>query len=119
SYRAFLRELRFEAPRLPIYSTVTGRALSEVPLNALPDHLASQFVEPVRLQGAVDLAWRNGGRLFLECGPKWSLTSFTEGILDRREHVAQATLHPKIGEREQAARALACLAVHGHGGRWP
>lgn len=119
AYQAALRTLSFAEPSLPIWSTITGGPLSAVRPDAMPEHLASQFVEPVRLRGAIEGAHRAGGRLFVECGPKWPLTTFTEAILGEREHVAQATLHPKVGETESAARAIACLAVHGHLAGWP
>lgn len=119
SYQAALATLRFQEPALPIWSTITGAPLSAVRPDAMPEHLARQFVEPVRLRAAIEGAWRADGRLFVECGPKWPLTTFTEAILEGRDHVAQATMHPKVGELESAARALACLDVHGHLTGWP
>lgn len=113
AYRRALERLPFREPSRPIYSTVTGGPLSSIAIADLPVHLASQFVEPVRLRAAVEAAWQAGGRVFFECGPKRALTTFTEAILGEREHVAEATMHPKVGEREQAARAIACLMVHG------
>ncbi|WP_152643425.1 type I polyketide synthase, partial [Anaeromyxobacter sp. PSR-1] len=112
-YLRLLRTIPFRAPEVEIVSTVTGRSLAEVPPERFPEHLASQFVEPVRLRPAVEALHARGVRLFVECGPKWPLTTFVGQILGDRPHVAHATLHPKVGEVEQLQRALACLFVHG------
>nr|WP_280959883.1 type I polyketide synthase [Anaeromyxobacter dehalogenans] len=114
-YLRLLRTIPFRAPEVEIVSTVTGRSLAEVSPERFPEHLASQFVEPVRLRPAVDALHARGVRLFVECGPKWPLTTFVGQILGDRPHVAHATLHPKVGEVEQLQRALACLFVHGAG----
>jgi acyl transferase domain-containing protein len=112
-YLRLLRTISFREPEVEVISTVTGRSLSEIPPDRFPDHLASQFVEPVRLRPAVEALHARGVRLFVECGPKWPLTTFVGQILGDRPHVAHATLHPKVGEVEQLQRALACLFVHG------
>lgn len=118
-YRKVLEDLRFSTPRIPIISTITGDPISALAHGRMPEHLTRQFIEPVRLSQATRAAWDAGGRVFIECGPKWSLATFTQAILEGREHWTQATLHPKIGEEEQLARALACMAVHGHDASWP
>ena len=89
-----------------------GNSTESAP-NGLVAHLTSQFVEPVRLRPAVEELHARGIRLFVECGPKWPLTTFVGQILRGRPHVAIATIHPKVGEVEQLHRALACLFVHG------
>ncbi|ABC83664.1 Beta-ketoacyl synthase, Acyl transferase subunit [Anaeromyxobacter dehalogenans 2CP-C] len=112
-YLRLLRTIPFRAPEVEIVSTVTGRSLAGVPPERFAEHLASQFVEPVRLRPAVEALHARGVRVFVECGPKWPLTTFVGQILGDRPHVAHATLHPKVGEVEQLQRALACLFVHG------
>lgn len=112
-YLRLLRRIAFRAPEVEVISTVTGQSLSHVPPERFPDHLASQFVEPVRLRPAVEALHARGVGLFVECGPKWPLSTFVEQILRDRPHVAQPTLHPKVGEVEQLQRALASLFVHG------
>jgi acyl transferase domain-containing protein len=112
-YLRFLEGIPFRAPEVEVISTVTGRSLAGVPPAALPRHLASQFVEPVRLAPAIEALHERGVRLFVECGPKWPLSTFAAQILGERPHLAQATIHPKVGEVEQLHRALAALFVHG------
>src|SRR5690606_34035470 len=78
----------------------------------LPDFLASQFVEPVRLRAAFQQAHAMGVRVFLEAGPRWSLTQFARASLEGLPHRAIASTHPKVGELEQFQRLLAFCFVH-------
>ncbi len=112
-YLRRLQAVSFREPEIPVVSTVTGRSLAGMRPEELPVHLAAQLTEPVRLPSAIGELYRAGVRLFVECGPKWSVTTFIGEILRDRPHVAQPTLHPKVGETEQLLRALACLFVHG------
>ena len=112
-YLLAVERLAFRGARLDIISTVTGASIRDMPQDRYPAHLANQFVKPVRLSQAVEALYTRGARLFLECGPKWPLTTFVDSILSGRPHVAQATLHPKMGEVEQLHRAFACLFAHG------
>ncbi len=114
-YRAALERLSFRRPQIEVVSTITGASIRDLPAERFPDHLSSQFVEPVRLRQAVETLYASETRLFLECGPKWPLSTFVGEILSPRPHVAQASLHPKVGEVEQLHRALACFLVHGIG----
>lgn len=118
-YRAALEALRFRSPELEVVSTITGASIAGAATEWFPELLSSQFVEPVRFGRAIETLYASGTRLFLECGPKWGLSTFIGQILSARPHVAQASLHPKVGELEQLHRALACLFVHGLGDLHP
>jgi len=111
-YRKVLDSIRFVHPRVDFYSTITGTRIDGSPLAEYPVLLERQFVEPVHLRQAVSALHRDGVRLFVECGPKWPLATFVSEILANQSHIAQATVHPKVGEVEQLHRALACLFVH-------
>lgn len=111
-YREALDRIRFRPPSIDLYSTITGASIEGMPPQSFGAHLESQFVEPVRLQQAVTALYLSGVRVFVECGPKWPLTTFVSEILNGLPYVAQATVHPKVGEVEQLNRALACLFVH-------
>jgi acyl transferase domain-containing protein len=114
-YRRVLSSLQFAPPRFDVVSSITGASIRGLTPAEYPAQLERQYVEPVRLRPAVETLYASGVRLFVECGPKWPLTAFIGQILGSRPHVAQATLHPKVGEVEQLQRALACLFVHGAG----
>ena len=112
-YENALSGLTFRAPRCEIVSTITGSSINALPTARYPKLLAQQFVQPVRLRQAIEARYAQGGRVFVECGPKWPLSTYIDDTLQGREHLAQPTLHPKVGEAEQLQRALAQLFVLG------
>jgi acyl transferase domain-containing protein len=112
-YERALEALDFHTPACEIVSTITGTSIRTLPAQRYPKLLAQQFVQPVRLRQAIESLYAGGVRVFVECGPKWPLTTYIDDTLNGREHVAQPTMHPKIGEAEQLQRALARLFVVG------
>ena len=112
SYRQELEQIDFAAPRTPLVSTIDAKAYADRPVAQFPAFLASQFVEPVRLRAAWLNAHRLGARVFLEAGPKWSLTQFARETLKDLPHGAMASLHPKVGEVEQFKRLIGFCFVH-------
>ena len=116
TYRAALERLRFSPPHTGLVSTIDGAAYGERPLRDYPAFLTSQFTEPVRLREAFRSAHSSGVRLFLEAGPRWSLTQFARESLQGLPHAACAAIHPKVGELEQFQRLLAFCFVHRVGG---
>ena len=112
-YERALATLEFRAPTCDVVSTITGTSIRTLPPARYPKLLAQQFVQPVRLRQAIEARYAAGGRVFVECGPKWPLSTYVDDTLRGREHLAQPTLHPKVGEAEQLQRALAQLFVRG------
>lgn len=113
AYRAMLDRLAYHPPRVTVVSTITGAAIEDFRPVALATALERQYVEPVRLRESIEALYDAGVRTFIECGPKWPLSNFVSEILGTREHVAHATIHPKVGETEQLLRTMACAFVHG------
>jgi len=112
AYRHALEGMAFKPPRVPIISTIDGERYDPKSVLILPAFLASQFVQPVLLRQSLLAAHQHGARVFLEAGPKWSLTQFARESLKGLPHCAMASIHPKIGELEQFHRLLAFCAVH-------
>ena len=112
AYLRTLRTLPFAPPAVPIISSIDARSYGTRSVAQLPDFLASQFVEPVRLRAAYREAHAQGLRIFLEAGPRWSLTQFARESLQNLPHAASASIHPKVGELEQFQRLLAFCFVH-------
>ncbi|SEU30491.1 Acyl transferase domain-containing protein [Stigmatella erecta] len=113
SFRAELQHLSWSAPELPVLSSVHGRyyqAPVQAPLMAR--HLALQYVLPLQFRQHVRQLHDEGVRLFIESGPKWSLTAFIQATLKGEPYLAQASNHPKTGEAEQFRRLLAFSYVH-------
>ncbi|HZI15540.1 MAG TPA: acyltransferase domain-containing protein, partial [Myxococcus sp.] len=97
------------APRVPVLSSVDG-CLYQPQLTPafMAHHLARQLVIPVEFVHHVRKLYDEGARLFVESGPRWSLTTFASEILGpERPHVSCAAVHPKVGELEQFHRLLA------------
>lgn len=62
-----LRDLRPQAPRIPLYSSVTGAAVSGAEWGA--EYWAQNVRQPVRFADAADAILGEGHRVFLEVGP--------------------------------------------------
>ena len=114
-YENVLRGVTFRAPSACIVSTIDGEDYDGRPLEDYPTFLGSQLVEPVRLRQALGEAHRRGARIFIEAGPKWSLTQFTRETLKGRTHGAVASIHPKVGDMEQFKRMVGYTFVNGVG----
>ncbi|MGQ0507048.1 MAG: beta-ketoacyl synthase N-terminal-like domain-containing protein, partial [Myxococcaceae bacterium] len=112
AFQRALEQLPFRPPRISIISSIDGEPYGARSLSEYPAFLASQFVLPVLWTKAIRTAHQQGVRLFLEAGPKWSLTQFTREILKDAPHAAMASVHPKVGEHEQFSRMLAFCFVH-------
>jgi len=115
AYQRVLEQLHFHKPSVCLISTIDAAPYGERPTHAYPAFLASQFVEPVRLRQALELAHKRGARLFIEAGPKWSLTQFTRETLKGKTHGAIASIHPKVGDMEQFKRLVGHAFVNGVG----
>ncbi|MCY1074897.1 type I polyketide synthase [Archangium lansingense] len=115
AYQRVLQGLSFRAPAVRLISTIDAADYGDRPLREYPAFLTSQFVEPVRLRQAIGEAHRQGARIFIEAGPKWSLTQFTREILKGKQHGAIASIHPKVGDMEQFKRVVGYSFVNGVG----
>ncbi|MFL5355571.1 beta-ketoacyl synthase N-terminal-like domain-containing protein [Archangium sp.] len=115
AYQRVLEGLTFRAPTVRLISTIDGADYGARPPREYPAFLTRQFVEPVLLRQAIAEAHRRGARIFIEAGPKWSLTQFTREILKGQPHGAIASIHPKVGDMEQFKRVLGHSFVNGVG----
>ncbi|HYO51418.1 polyketide synthase [Archangium sp.] len=115
AYQRVLEGMAFQEPAVRLISTIDAADYGDRPLREYPAFLTSQFVEPVRLRQAIGEAHRQGARIFIEAGPKWSLTQFTREILKGKQHGAIASIHPKVGDMEQFKRVVGYSFVNGVG----
>ncbi len=79
---ARLAGLVTQAPRLPLYSTVTGARLTSAPS---VDHLGANLAEPVRFADAIAAMGADGYDVFVELGPHALLSRSVEETLAARE----------------------------------
>jgi malonyl CoA-acyl carrier protein transacylase len=115
AFQADLAGLAFSPPSVPVLSSVDGQYYQpEATPEFMPHHLARQLAIPVEFVRHVRKLYDDGVRLFVESGPRWSLTGFIAEILGpERPHAVCAAVHPKVGELEQFHRLLAAAFTWG------
>ena len=116
--REALRDLRPEAPRLAVYSTVTGRLAGDGDFG--PDYWWRNVREPVRFSAAIAGMADLGCTAFLEVGPHPVLAGpVIECLLHAgcRAPVLHSLRRAKP-ERAEMLTALAALHVAGHEIEW-
>jgi acyl transferase domain-containing protein len=112
AFAAYLSEVPFEAPRVPVYANSSAAAYG-VEASAIRATLASQITSPVRFVEEIEALYAAGLRTFVEVGPGGVLTRLVGEILGDRPHVAVAT--DRKGQHGVTAlhHALARLAAAG------
>ncbi|MFI6449506.1 SDR family NAD(P)-dependent oxidoreductase [Kitasatospora sp. NPDC050543] len=113
-FRAVAETLTYQAPRIPIVSTVTGASLTAEELCA-PDYWVRHVRESVRFHDAVRRLQANGVTTYLELGPDGVLTALAQHSLD--EDGAPATLIAALraGRPEAPSLLAAAARAHVHG----
>ena len=76
-------------PKIPVYSNTTGTSYP-YHLNDLKSILKNQILNPVLFKNQVENIYNDGGRIFIEFGPKGVLTNLVKNILEGKEHTAIA-----------------------------
>ncbi|MEQ1508583.1 MAG: ACP S-malonyltransferase, partial [Myxococcota bacterium] len=110
--RGVLARLGLRPPVRPITTNVTG-AYYPPDTSAIIDLLAQQISAPVEWMAQMERMYEDGGRVFVEVGPKRALSGFTVSILKRRPHRSIYTNHPKRGGVASFRDALAQLLALG------
>jgi len=107
--RAALKDLRVQAPAIPLYSTVTGRLVGEELQR--PEYWCDNARQPVLFEAAVGNMIAAGHRVFLQVGPHPVLSKSIEECLD--DHGAKGTVlaslrrgQPELNTLLQAREAL-------------
>jgi malonyl CoA-acyl carrier protein transacylase len=108
---AFLSDMAFERPQIPVYANTTGRAHMQDPA-AIRAQMAAHLTAPVDFIGMIETMYADGARVFLEVGPKTVLSSLTRRILGDRPHIAIA-MDGAGGGLVSLLHALAALIVQG------
>ncbi|RZI69279.1 MAG: amino acid adenylation domain-containing protein, partial [Variovorax sp.] len=104
-FEALVREARLSAPRLPIYSTLTGRLLTAEEATD-PGYWARHLREPVRFAGALQAALDALAHpLFVEVGPRNTLATLVRQQATRQRPVqAVSTGCERSGDEGRAWR---------------
>ncbi|MFF7756321.1 type I polyketide synthase, partial [Streptomyces sp. NPDC007971] len=109
-FRAVLEGVSFEAPSIPIVSTLTGRAATAEEL-ASPGYWVRHVRESVRFADAVHALVDEGVRTFVEVGPGGTLSALGQ------ESAPEAGFVPvlRTGRPEESALTAAIAEVHVRG----
>ncbi|MDC0773670.1 SDR family NAD(P)-dependent oxidoreductase [Streptomyces sp. HD] len=117
-FRKVAESLTYERPKLPLVSTVTGKAATADEFMS-PDYWVRHVRQPVRYADAVRTLAEQGTGRYLELGPDGTLTALAQASLDDS---GTAVLVPALRkDRPEAPAALAALAalfVHGADADW-
>ncbi|MFJ5643244.1 type I polyketide synthase [Streptomyces sp. NPDC093223] len=123
-YREIVTGIPFNAPRLPVVSTVTGAVLSERDITD-PEHWVANVRDSVRFLPAVHALAEAGTTAFVEIGPAAALTAMARDCLtaigpdaDTGASVVLPTLRDGRDEIPALLDTLARLHVHGVSADW-
>ncbi|MHA1205163.1 MAG: SDR family NAD(P)-dependent oxidoreductase, partial [Candidatus Heimdallarchaeaceae archaeon] len=93
-----LNSLTYNKPSIPVYSNVTGSLYPDEP-SKIKELLINQLCNSVQWVKTIEEMYNNGGRIFVEVGPKKALYNFVKDILGEKEDIQTfLTLNPKVGE---------------------
>ncbi len=108
-----IRAAKFRSPQCPVYSNTTGLPYGEDP-KAMQKRLAEHILNPVLFKEEIENMYEDGGRLFVEFGPRGILTKLVGNILEGKPHTAVAlNASPKRSSDRQLRQAVVELRVAG------
>ncbi|MFE1793444.1 SDR family NAD(P)-dependent oxidoreductase, partial [Streptomyces sp. NPDC059525] len=111
AFRTVVESVSFQAPELPVVSTLTGRPVTAEELRSA-DYWVSHVREAVRFADAVTALSAEGTGAFVEIGPGGVLTALARELVDEHALTVPA-LRTDRPEDLAVTAALAHLHVHG------
>jgi polyketide-type polyunsaturated fatty acid synthase PfaA len=84
-----LKTAKFKTPAIPVYSNSTGKRHPDDP-QAIKNTMVDHILNPVLFKDEIDAIHADGGRIFVEFGPKSVLTNLVKNILEDKPHLAIA-----------------------------
>jgi acyl transferase domain-containing protein/NAD(P)-dependent dehydrogenase (short-subunit alcohol dehydrogenase family) len=120
SYRRTLEGFSINSPKIDIVANLNGEYYpkGENVRGQIIDILVKHISNPVEFIKQIERMYSDGVDVFVEAGPKRTLSSFVLNILDKRPHLAIATNHPKRGGIGAFNDVLAALSTHGFDINW-
>ncbi|MFF8016639.1 thioester reductase domain-containing protein [Streptomyces sp. NPDC007929] len=112
-FRSVAKGVRYEAPRIPVVSTVTGRLAEGEDLRSA-DYWATQVRQAVRYADAVTTLYDQGVRTVVEIGPGGVLTALAQTVLADRDDITVQTLQ-RPDRPEPSALADGVGTLHARG----
>ena len=109
--------LTFEAPRLPVVATATGRWATGRDLSDARTW-SRRICETVRFSDALAMVYAQGYRVFVEIGPHPVLLSIASRCLDAADFVGIPALRREADDVAVTAAGLSTAFVHGIDVSW-
>ncbi len=107
------RMVQFHSPNIPVYSNTTGSRFPTDP-QAIRSILEQHILKPVLFKTEIEKTYENGGRIYIEFGPKNVLTGLVSSILAEQIHATVAlNASPKKSSIHQLQDGLVQLRVLG------
>ena len=108
-----IREVKFNKAKIPVYANATAKAYPSS-AKAIQKQLETHILNSVRFREEVENIHRDGGRIFIEFGPKNVLTKLVENILSGKDFFAIAlNENPKKDSDSLFREAMVKLCVLG------
>ena len=112
-FAAALREVQFRSPEIPIYSNTSGSLYPKDP-QSIRSILEEHVLKPVLFKTEIENTYQDGGRIYIEFGPKSVLTALVSSILAEQPHATVALNgSPKKNSLLQLQEGLLHLRVLG------
>jgi len=113
-FAAAIDNAKFNKPSVPVYSNGTAKAHSNKAAD-IKKSLKNHILESVHFNEEIDNIYADGGRVFVEFGPKNVLTKLVENILNDKDDVVAIAVNanPKKSADMQMRQAAVQMAVLG------
>ncbi len=113
-FAAAIDNAKFNKPSVPVYSNGTAKAHSNKP-SEIKKSLKNHILESVHFNEEIDNIYADGGRVFIEFGPKNVLTKLVENILKEKDDVVAIAVNanPKKSADMQMRQAAVQMVVLG------
>ncbi len=108
-----VRAEEFQKPLLPVYSNTTGKTYPEG-TKEIRQILSNHILNPVIFKTQIEEIYQNGGRIFVEIGPRQILGNLVKAILEGKPH-SVVSLNPsrEKSSDHQFRQAVVTLQVLG------
>jgi len=113
-FAAAIDTAKFNKPAVPVYSNGTAKAHSNKAAD-IKKSLKNHILESVHFNEEIDNIYADGGRVFVEFGPKNVLTKLVENILKDKDDIVAIAVNanPKKSADMQMRQAAVQMAVLG------
>ncbi|MFT4923955.1 MAG: acyl transferase domain-containing protein [Phenylobacterium sp.] len=113
-FAAAIDSVTFNSPKVPVFANGTAKAYNTKPTE-IKKQLKNHILESVHFNQQVENLYAQGGRIFIEFGPKHVLTKLVENILQDKDDVVAIAVNgsPKKSADAQMRQAALQMAVLG------